>query len=61
MHQNTEFQLSRIQAEGWKAAQDYLLRGRPGDEKIIALLNPHTADAERARWYVGFNNAIEKL
>jgi hypothetical protein len=61
MSGNTEFQLSRIQAEGWKAAQDYAKRGRPGDAKIIAALNPHQSEAERARWYVGFNSAIEKL
>jgi hypothetical protein len=61
MSQNTEFQLSRIQAEGWKAAQDYFLRGRPADSEIIASLNPHKSEAERARWYVGFNSAIERL
>lgn len=61
MEENSEFQLSRIQAEGWKAAHDYRPRGRPDDVKIIAALNPHRTDAERARWYVGFNSAIERL
>jgi hypothetical protein len=57
----TEFALSRIQAEGWNAARKYLAGGDPRDTKKIASLNPHKAPLERARWFTGFNNAVEKL
>jgi len=55
------FRLSRIQAEGWAAARKYLLGGGTGDQQEIAALNPHRAEAERARWYAGFNSAIDRL
>lgn len=55
------FRLSRIQAEGWAAARKYLLSGGTGDEKAIAALNPHRTEAERARWYAGFNSGIERI
>jgi hypothetical protein len=55
------FRLSRIQAEGWAAARKYLSGGGGGDEQEIAALNPHRTDAERARWYAGFNSAIDRL
>jgi hypothetical protein len=54
------FRLSRIQAEGWAAARKYLSGGGTGDEEQIAALNPHRTDAERARWYAGFNSAIDR-
>jgi hypothetical protein len=55
------FRLSRIQAEGWSAARIYLRRGDPFDDKAIAALNPHKTEAERARWFTGFANAVDKL
>lgn len=55
------FRLSRIQAEGWSAARKYLASGASGDEKAIAALNPHRTTAERARWYLGFNSAIDRI
>jgi hypothetical protein len=55
------FRLSRIQAEGWAAARKYLSSGGTGDEQEIAALNPHRTDTERARWYAGFNSAIDKV
>lgn len=61
MHDISEFKLSRVQAEGWKAAQVYLVNGNPDDEKTIALLNPYRTDLERARWYAGFNSAVAQL
>jgi hypothetical protein len=57
----SEFKLSRIQAEGWNAAQKYLISGNPSDEKKIAALNPHSSDTARARWFAGFNNARDRL
>lgn len=57
---NTGFRMSRIRAEGWKAALVYLASGDPSDEKKIAALNPHRAETERRQWFVGFNNALER-
>ena len=57
---DTGFRMSRIRAEGWKAALVYLASGDPGDEKKIAALNPHRAETERRQWFVGFNNALER-
>ena len=55
------FRMSRIRAEGWQAARTYLISGNPGDEKKIAALNPYRTELERKLWYMGFNNALEKL
>ena len=54
------FRLSRIQADGWSAAHAYLRKGDPWDDKAVAALNPHRTQAERARWLVGFNSAVDK-
>jgi hypothetical protein len=61
MDDDTGFRMSRIRAEGWKAAQIYLVSGNPGDEQKIAALNPHRTELERAQWHTGFNSAIERL
>jgi hypothetical protein len=58
---DTGFRMSRIRAEGWKAAQIYLVSGNPSDEKKIAALNPYAAEIERTHWYTGFNSALERL
>lgn len=55
------FRLSRVQAEGWSAAHIYLRQGDPYDDKAIAALNPHKTQAERVRWFAGFNNALDKV
>jgi hypothetical protein len=55
------FRMSRIRAEGWKAAQTCLISGNPGDEKKIAALNPYRNELERKQWYTGFNNALERI
>lgn len=57
----TAFDLSRIQAEGWNAARKYLASGDPGNAVAIAALNPYRGPLERARWYTGFNNAVETM
>lgn len=59
--QDEHFRLSRIQAQGWAAARKYLNGGDPCDETAIAALNPHKKEAERVRWFAGFNNALDKL
>jgi hypothetical protein len=61
MADDAGFRMSRIRAEGWKAAQIYLVSGNPGDDKKIAALNPYTAELERKQWYTGFNSALERL
>lgn len=55
------FRMSRIRAEGWKAAKAYEVGGKPGDEKAIAALNPYRTELERKQWYLGFNSALERL
>jgi hypothetical protein len=59
--QPSAFALSRIQAEGWSAAQKYLPSNDAGDKKKIATLNPHSGGEERARWFAGFENARDKF
>ena len=61
MSDDTDFKLSRIHAEGWNAARKYLVSGNPSDEEKIAALNPHQTETERARWFVGFNSARDRL
>ena len=61
MDDDAGFRMSRIRAEGWKAAQIYLVSGNPGDDKKIAALNPHRTELEREQWYKGFNSALERL
>jgi hypothetical protein len=55
------FLLSRIEAQGWNAAQRVMIgEKRIPDEVAIARLNPHKADPARARWRTGFKNAVER-
>jgi hypothetical protein len=55
------FRLSRIQAAGWAAARTSLNGGDPCDDKKIAALNPHKAEADRVRWFAGFHSALDRL
>ena len=56
---NDAFRLSRVEAHGWNAAQRVMAsEARPPDDARIARLNPHATDPERARWCVGFKNAM---
>lgn len=56
---STDFELSRIYAQGWNAAakltpgQNRLLKARGAD-----ALNPYAGAAERARWAEGFGEAL---
>jgi len=57
--QSTAFHLSRVEAEGWNQAQRVMLdETLTSDEPRISILNPHIADPERARWHMGFSNAV---
>ncbi len=53
------YRLSRIQAEGWKAARA-LPPGEPSDlpPAEIEARNPYPADPERSRWHAGFTSAL---
>lgn len=61
MTDDKAFLLSRIEAQGWNAAQRVMTgETRTPGESRIAQLNPHASDPERARWRIGFMNAIER-
>jgi len=59
MKAESEFRLSRIQAEGWNAARR-IPASQLGeiDVKIVEELNPYSTQAQRTRWSAGFNNAL---
>jgi hypothetical protein len=48
----TEFQLSRIYAQGWNAA-------RTGAMSREAVFNPYCSEPERSRWQQGFAAASQ--
>jgi hypothetical protein len=56
---DADFKLSRIEAQGWNMAQEYMI-GRTGkpDEFQISDLNPYRADPARRSWSAGFNKAV---
>jgi hypothetical protein len=54
----TPFGLSRIEAEGWRTAHEYLPTLDRDDVRKISELNPYQAPLERERWYAGFNKAM---
>jgi len=57
---DTAFRLSRVEAEGWKRAQLLMTDDAlSASEDRIAMLNPYTADPARARWRLGFRNALD--
>lgn len=54
-----DFKLSRIYAEGWKAAN--ILSAKEGAEsalKTMAALNPYAKEPKRSRWHDGFATAL---
>jgi hypothetical protein len=57
-----DFKLSRIEAEGWARAQEYMPEqiNKP-DEFQIADLNPYRGDAARRRWSAGFKKAMATM
>jgi hypothetical protein len=53
------FRLSRVERDGWNQAQRTMTDDAPSvGEDRISMLNPYPADPERARWTVGFKNAL---
>ena len=59
MKGNSGFRLSRIQAEGWKAAHSLPELGHEHfDAAKIDALNPYSTDTERRRWAKGFTSAL---
>ena len=60
MKGDSAFRLSRIQAEGWKAARGLPVLGHEQfDPAKIDVLNPYSAPSERQRWAEGFVSALE--
>ena len=57
--ENDDFRLSRIEAEGWSAAQRYMAdeEVRPDDIRV-ADFNPYGGGAARSRWAAGFRKAV---
>jgi len=59
MKAESDFRLSRIQAEGWNAARRIPVANLAElNEKAVEALNPYSEDFERIRWSAGFNNAL---
>jgi hypothetical protein len=57
----TSFELSRVYAEGWKAARKYLMDGSNDDAAAqVDSLNPYLAGPERVRWGAGFEAALQQ-
>jgi len=55
----SDFRLSRIQAEGWNAARRIPVSDLAGlTETAVDALNPYSNEFERIRWSAGFNNAL---
>ena len=56
---NDDFRMSRVEAEGWNAAQRYMVdqEGAPDDIRI-ADFNPYRGDQARGRWATGFRKAL---
>jgi hypothetical protein len=53
------YRLSRIQAEGWKAARTLSpSRSAAIADAEIDACNPYESDPERARWRTGFTSAL---
>jgi hypothetical protein len=58
MSTSREFQLSRIYAEGWKAAGKLTMDETAAlTSESVAARNPYTNEADRARWRKGFEQA----
>jgi len=56
---NDDFRMSRVEAEGWNAAQRYRAdqTGTPDDIRI-ADFNPYAGSLARSRWAAGFRKAL---
>ncbi|HEX4160333.1 MAG TPA: hypothetical protein VHY79_17845 [Rhizomicrobium sp.] len=56
------FRLSRVQAEGWKAARRIpATQLEELDDGKIGELNPYQEGAERGRWIAGFKNGLKSV
>ncbi len=58
MSDNMEFKLSRIFAEGWKAANRLSTSADADADPQAAAPNPYDAEPERSRWNEGFTKAL---
>jgi hypothetical protein len=58
-----DFRLSRIEAEGWNAAQRYMAdqTDKTDDDIRVADFNPYGGGAARSRWAAGFRRAVAAM
>ncbi len=57
----TDFRLSRIYAEGWRAARNFSASECDRlDSQQVAQLNPYPDEPARSRWTEGLTDAIRK-
>ena len=56
---NDDFRLSRIEAEGWSAAQRYMAdqKVKPDDIRVASISIPMGAVPPRSRWAEGFRKS----
>jgi len=54
MSMQEEFRLSRVYAQGWKAASPHRV---PAARRRQRMINPYRFEPERARWNQGFADA----
>ena len=59
---NDDFRMSRVEAEGWNAAQRHMVdqTGEPDDIRI-ADFNPYRGDPARSGWAAGFRKALAAM
>jgi hypothetical protein len=58
---STQFELSRIHAQGWNTASKLPLEeGLAMNATAIAALNPYANEPELSRWNEGFAAALRK-
>ncbi len=57
----TLYHLSRVQAQGWNAANKIPLdEALAMDDAAVAKLNPYANEPELSRWAAGFAEALRK-
>lgn len=60
MNPEESYRLSRVQTEGWHAAQEFSSdRLDSLGTTEIQTLSPYKSDPERARWMTGFRSALK--
>lgn len=61
-NEQDDFRLSRIEAEGWNAAQRYMAdESVKPDDIRVADFNPYGGGDARSRWAAGFQKAVAAM